>query len=65
LRFSEVAGLQWQDVDSAENCPHMRREWIDGRVPEELKTKKSRLGVLMSAGLAPFLRIVTEGDGVW
>jgi integrase len=56
LRFSEVAGLQWQDVDYANNCIHVRRKWIGGRVSEELKTKKSRSAVPMAAELAQVLR---------
>jgi integrase len=56
LRFSEVAGLQWQDVDYANECIHVRRNWISGRVSEELKTKKSRSAVPMAAVLAQFLR---------
>jgi integrase len=31
LRFSELAGLQWQDVDYANQCIHVRRTWIDGK----------------------------------
>ncbi len=56
LRFSEVAGLQWQDIDYANNRIHVRRKWIGGRVSEELKTKKSRSAVPMAAVLAQFLR---------
>jgi integrase len=56
LRFSEVAGLQWQDVDYANECIHVRRTWIGGRVSEELKTKKSRSAVPMAGELAQFLR---------
>jgi integrase len=56
LRFSEVAGLQWQDIDYANLCIHVRRKWIGGRVSEELKTKKSRSAVPMAAVLAQFLR---------
>ena len=56
LRFSEVAGLQWQDVDYANECIHVRRKWIGGRASEELKTKKSRSAVPMAAVLAQFLR---------
>src|SRR5579862_5866729 len=31
LRFSEVAGLQWQDINYANECIHVRRTWIDGK----------------------------------
>ena len=56
LRFSELAGLQWQDVDYASQCIHVRRTWIDGKMSERLKTKKSRSAVPMAAVLAQFLR---------
>jgi integrase len=45
LRFSELAGLQWQDVDYNEQCIRVRRTWIDGEISERLKTKKSRSAV--------------------
>lgn len=56
LRFSEMAGLQWQDIDYADQCIHLCRTWIDGKVSERLKTKKSRSAVPMAPGLAKFLR---------
>ena len=56
LRFSEVAGLQWQDVDYASECIHVRRTWIGGKVSEQLKTKQSRSAVPMAGELAQFLR---------
>src|SRR5260370_32017538 len=36
LRFSEVAGLQWQDVDYSNQCIHVRRTWIDGKISERM-----------------------------
>jgi integrase len=56
LRFSEVAGLQWQDVDYANQRIHVQRTWIDGIVSEKLKTKQSRSAVPMAAELAHVLR---------
>jgi integrase len=56
LRFSELAGLQWQDVDYENSEIHVRRSWIDGVVSERLKTKKSRSAVPMAAILSEFLR---------
>jgi integrase len=56
LRFSELAGLQWQDVDYTDQCIHVRRTWIDGQISLRLKTKKSRSAVPMAAVLAQFLR---------
>jgi integrase len=56
LRFSEVAGLQWQDIDYANECIHVRRTWIDGVVSEKLKTKQSRSAVPMAVELARKLR---------
>jgi integrase len=56
LRFSELAGLQWQDVDYEKSQIHVRRSWIDGVVSERLKTKKSRSAVPMAPMLSEFLR---------
>ena len=56
LRFSEIAGLQWQDFDYANDCIHVRRTWIGGVVSEQLKTKQSRSAVPMAGELAQFLR---------
>src|ERR1700719_650645 len=56
LRFSELAGLQWQDIDYANQCIQVRRTWIDGRISQRMKTKKSRSAVPMAAVLAQFLR---------
>jgi len=56
LRFSEVVGLQWQDVDYTNHCIHVRRTWIDGKTSKRLKTKKSRPAAPMAAELAQFLR---------
>lgn len=56
LRFSELAGLQWQDIDYDNQLIHLRRTWIDGIVSERLKTKKSRSAVPMAPMLAQFLR---------
>jgi integrase len=56
LRWSEVAGLQWQDIDWGDNCIHLRRTFIDGRISVRLKTKKSRSAVAMAPLLARFLR---------
>ena len=48
LRLSEPAGLQWQDIDYANQCIHVRRTWIDERISEQLNTKKSRSAVRIS-----------------
>jgi integrase len=54
LRYSEVAGLQWQDVDWANNRIHVRRTWIDGEVGDT-KSKKSKAAVPMAPLLAKHL----------
>jgi integrase len=41
LRFSEVAGLQWQDVHYAKKRIHVRRTWIDGIVSEQLNGRRA------------------------
>jgi len=56
LRFSELAGLKWGDIDYDNQLIHPRRTWIDGIVSERLKTKKSRSAVPMAPVLAQFLR---------
>ena len=56
LRFSEIAGLQWQDIDYANQCIHVRRTWIDGEISEKMKTPQSRSAVPMAAELAHVLR---------
>src|SRR5664280_62109 len=56
LRWSEVAGLQWQDIDWARNRIHLRRKFINGRVEQRLKTKKSKSAVAMAPLLARFLQ---------
>src|ERR1700693_1356900 len=56
LRYSEVAGLQWQDVDYQNSQIHVRRSYINEVVSERLKTKKSRSAVPMAPMLAECLR---------
>jgi integrase len=55
VRYSEIAGLQWQDVDWQNSQIHVRRRWVRGNVSEP-KTKKSRAPVAMAALLAKYLR---------
>jgi integrase len=56
LRWSEIAGLQWQDFDWSGNRIYLRRTFIDGKIAERLKTKKSKSAVAMALLLACFLR---------
>jgi integrase len=56
LRWSEMAGLQWQDIDWARNRIHLRRTFIDGTTTERLKTKKSKSAVAMAPLLARYLK---------
>jgi integrase len=55
LRYSEIAGLQWLDVDWENNQIHVRRRWIRGKVREP-KSRKSKAPVAMSPLLAKYLR---------
>jgi hypothetical protein len=48
--------IEWQDIDYANECIHVRRTWIDGQTSEKMKTKQSRSAVPMAAELAQFLR---------
>jgi integrase len=56
LRASELAALEWRNVDYENSQIHVRRSWIDGVVSERLKTKKSRSAVPMALMLSDFLR---------
>lgn len=56
LRWSEVAGLQWQDVDWSRNRIHLRRTFLDGKIAERLKTKKSKSAVALAPLLGRFLK---------
>lgn len=55
LRYSEMAGLQWHDVDWASNQIHVRRRWIRGDVSAP-KSKKSATPMAMASLLAKCLR---------
>ncbi len=55
LRYSEIAGLKWQDVDWENSQIHIRRRWIRGNVAEP-KSKKSKAPVAMASMLAKYLR---------
>ncbi|MFZ0898574.1 MAG: site-specific integrase [Candidatus Sulfotelmatobacter sp.] len=55
LRYSEIAGLKWLDVDWGNNQIHVRRRWIRGNVSEP-KSNKSKAPVAMAPLLAKYLR---------
>jgi integrase len=55
LRYSEIAGLRWQDVDWDNNQIHVRRRWIRGNISQP-KSKKSQAPVAMAPLLAKYLR---------
>jgi integrase len=55
LRYSEIAGLQWHDVDWENNQIHVRRRWIRGDVSAP-KSRKSAAPVAMAPLLAKYLR---------
>jgi hypothetical protein len=42
IRYSEMAGLQWRDVDWENSCIHIERRWIRGNV-DTPKTNASKL----------------------
>jgi integrase len=54
LRYSEVAGLQWQDLDWCNDQIMIRRTWIRRRVGEP-KSKASKAPVPMTPLLAKYL----------
>ena len=56
LRISEALGLQWQDVDYANQRINLRRVWVDNKVVEQMKTEQSAAPATMSPTLAEVLR---------
>ena len=54
IRYSEIAGLQWKDVDWENNSIRIERRWIRGDV-DKPKTKASMAPVAMSPVLAAYL----------
>jgi integrase len=55
IRYSEIAGLQWRDVDWGGQCIHIERRWIRGNVHKP-QTTASKAAVAMSELLASYLR---------
>ena len=55
IRYSEIAGLQWSDVDWENNQIHIRRRWIRGEIAQP-KSEKSKAPVPMAPLLAQYLR---------
>ncbi len=56
LRISEALGLQWQDVDYANQRINLRRVWLDNKVVERMKTEQSEAPATMSSTLAGVLK---------
>jgi integrase len=54
IRYSEIAGLQWRDVDWDAKCIHIERRWIRGNVHRP-KSTASKAAVAMSDLLAAYL----------
>jgi len=54
IRYSEIAGLQWKDVDWEDKCIYIERRWIRGNVHKP-KTPASKAAVAMSDVLAAYL----------
>ena len=55
LRYSEIAGLRWKDVDWENRCIRIQRRWIRNNV-DEPKTMASKAPVAMSDVLAAYLQ---------
>jgi integrase len=60
LRISECLGLQWQDLDFANQKIHVRRTWLDGHIGKP-KTKASGQLVAMGTVLADLMRLWQRG----
>ena len=56
LRISEALGLQWHDVDYANQRINLRRVWLDNKVVERMKTEQSEAPATMSPTLADVLK---------
>ena len=56
LRISEALGLQWQDVDYANQRINLRRVWVDNKIVERMKTEQSEAPATMSPTLAEVLK---------
>ena len=56
LRISEALGLQWQDVDYANQRINLRRVWVDNKVVERMKTEQSEAPATMSPTLGEVLK---------
>ena len=56
LRISEALGLQWQDLDYANQRINLRRVWVDNKVVERMKTEQSEAPATMSPTLAEVLK---------
>jgi integrase len=54
IRYSEIAGLQWRDIDWEGSCINIERRWIRGDVNKP-KTDGSKAPVAMSKVLAAYL----------
>ncbi|HEY3704450.1 MAG TPA: tyrosine-type recombinase/integrase [Terracidiphilus sp.] len=54
IRYSEIAGLLWKDVDWEDKCIYIERRWIRGNVHKP-KTPASKAAVAMSDVLAAYL----------
>jgi integrase len=54
LRYSEIAGLQWRDIDWEDSCINIRRRWIRGDVNKP-KSEASKAPVAMTKVLAAYL----------
>jgi integrase len=54
LRYSEIAGLRWSDVDWDANCINIERRWIRGNI-DAPKTKASKAPVALSPVLSHYL----------
>ena len=56
LRISEALGLQWQDVDYANQRINLRRVWVGNKIVDCMKTEQSESPATMSPTLAEVLR---------
>lgn len=56
LRISEALGLQWQDVDYANQRINLRRVWVGNKVIARMKTEQSESPATMSPTLAKVLQ---------
>lgn len=62
LRISEALGLQWQDVDYANQRINLPRVWVDNKVVEHMKTEQSEAPATLRPHVGGGLTVLAPAD---